>query len=172
MSPNSGDNDNQDNNYTKLGSSITVTYHLNNQALNRQRRGGEGKRSWTGILSVPYPSQNKSSLAAFLHKHSHTHNLYTQYEVKSGENNNTILILKTQSLKNSCWNKTKLLIEFRNKLQTYCEHSQKVSEMSRKWKCILKASKLGNRNCNFWVFYFQNKKCNIPTPHLFIIRQH
>lgn len=27
----SSDNDNRDNNYTKLGSSIIVTYHLNNQ---------------------------------------------------------------------------------------------------------------------------------------------
>lgn len=39
----SSDNDNQDNNYTKLRPSITVTYHLNNQALNRRRRGEEKK---------------------------------------------------------------------------------------------------------------------------------
>lgn len=38
----SSDNDNQDNNYTKPSSSITVTYHLNNQALKR-KTGGEGR---------------------------------------------------------------------------------------------------------------------------------
>lgn len=44
----SGDNDNRDNNYTKPGSSITATYHLNNQTLNRKAWRGKG-RSWTGI---------------------------------------------------------------------------------------------------------------------------
>lgn len=39
----SSDSDNQDNNYTKPGSSITITYHLNNQALKR-KRGGEGRK--------------------------------------------------------------------------------------------------------------------------------
>lgn len=53
----SSDNDNQDNNYTKPDSSITVTYHLNNQALKEKEgwRGEEG--SWTGILCSVYQSK-------------------------------------------------------------------------------------------------------------------
>lgn len=51
----SGDNDNQDNNYTKPGSSITVTYHLNNQQLKR-KRGGEKSRGrildWDSLFLV------------------------------------------------------------------------------------------------------------------------
>ncbi|KAF3849607.1 hypothetical protein F7725_019326 [Dissostichus mawsoni] len=57
----SGDNDNQDNNYTKPGSSITVTYHLNNQQLKRkraERRAEEG--SWTGTLCSLYQSKKCS----------------------------------------------------------------------------------------------------------------
>lgn len=57
----SSDNDNQDNNYTKLSSSITVTYHLNNQALNGKRSGEERKDPGLGF-SVPYVSGSKSSL--------------------------------------------------------------------------------------------------------------
>ena len=40
----SSDNDNQDNNYTKAGSSISVTYHLNYQALRRSIGEGRGGR--------------------------------------------------------------------------------------------------------------------------------
>lgn len=49
----STDNDNQDNNYTKPGSSITVTYHLNNQAL--RERGAERKRrilDWESLFRI------------------------------------------------------------------------------------------------------------------------
>ena len=50
----SSDNDNKNKNYTKPTSSITVTYHLNNQALKREK-GGEKKRgSLTGILCYIY----------------------------------------------------------------------------------------------------------------------
>lgn len=38
----SSDNDNQDNNYTKAVSSITVTYHLNYQALRENVGWGRG----------------------------------------------------------------------------------------------------------------------------------
>lgn len=51
----SGDSDNQDNNYTKPGSSITVTYHLNSQALKRNegRRGKKGRiLDWESPLCV------------------------------------------------------------------------------------------------------------------------
>lgn len=63
----SSDNDNQDNNYTKPGSSITITYHLNNQALKERERGGE-EGSWTGSLAVPHISRSRSSLAALINK--------------------------------------------------------------------------------------------------------
>lgn len=51
----SSDNDNQDNNYTKPGSSITVTYHLNNQTLKRKKGGEEREDPGLGF-SVPYIS--------------------------------------------------------------------------------------------------------------------
>lgn len=59
----SSDNDNQDNNYTKPGSSITVTYHLNNQALKRTR-GGEERRDPGLWEPVSYVSQRRSTSAA------------------------------------------------------------------------------------------------------------
>lgn len=52
----SSDNDNQDNNYTKPSSSITVTYHLNNQALKRKRGGEERKDPGLGVY-LPSVSQ-------------------------------------------------------------------------------------------------------------------
>ncbi|KAI4802388.1 hypothetical protein KUCAC02_020229 [Chaenocephalus aceratus] len=59
----SGDNDNQDNNYTKPGSSITVTYHLNNQQLKR-KRGGEKSRGrildWDSLKCSCHPSGLRS----------------------------------------------------------------------------------------------------------------
>ena len=48
------DNDNQDNNYTKPGSSITVTYHLNNQALKEKEgwRGEERILDWDSLFRI------------------------------------------------------------------------------------------------------------------------
>lgn len=53
----STDNDNRDSNYTKSGSSITVSYHLNNQT-SRDRGGEERKDPGQGV-SFPYASQSK-----------------------------------------------------------------------------------------------------------------
>lgn len=63
------DNDKQDNNYTKPSSSITVTYHLNNQALNRQRCGDERKDAGLGLL----PRTSVKAHAALLLLHTPCH---------------------------------------------------------------------------------------------------
>lgn len=56
------DNDNQDNNCTKPSSSITVTYHLNNQELNRRRRGDERRDPGPGLCVAPYLCQSTFGL--------------------------------------------------------------------------------------------------------------
>lgn len=67
----SSDNDNQDNNYTKPDSSITVTYHLNNQPLKetegwREQRSGPGR----GSAAVDI-SRSPSSVAARIYTRCH-----------------------------------------------------------------------------------------------------
>lgn len=65
----STDNDNQDNNYTRPGSSITVTYHLNNQALKR-KKGREGRRDpRLGVLLFICQSQ-QSRLGSLIDRDS------------------------------------------------------------------------------------------------------
>lgn len=59
----SSDNDNKDNNYTKPSSSITVTYHLNNQAL-KKKKGGEEREYPVLGFSARYISRSQSRLAA------------------------------------------------------------------------------------------------------------